>query len=123
MMLNQMAAVRSEPQWTQYHSGRDFEDCEYRVEEMKILGVKQKYIMIRGTFATSGKQFTIDMPAGVNVFYPMINNGFAIECYKEGGVLSFGTTDVTVNNASFNSISFYNVWYKGARFLIFARVR
>lgn len=122
MMLNQMSAGRSEPRWTKYQPGSDFEDCEWRVEEMEILGVKQKYIMIRGTFATSSNQFTIDMPAGVNVYYPLINSGFAIECYENGN-LSFGTTKVSVNNASSNSIVFYNVWYRGARFLIFARVK
>ena len=123
MMLNPMAAGRPEPQWTQYDPGSDIEDCEYRVDEMEILGVKNRYIMIRGTFATSAITVTIDMPAGVNVFYPMINQGFVIECYENDGHLSFATTAPVVPNASSNSMSVSNRWYQGARFLIFARVR
>lgn len=122
MMLNQMPAGRPEPQWTEYDPGSDVDDCEYRVEEMEILGVKQRYIMIRGMFATSAGAVSIDMPAGVNVFYPMTSNGFAIECYERDGTLDFGTTGLTVMNASSNSIRFNNIWYRGARFLVFARV-
>lgn len=123
MMLNQMPAGRSEPQWTQYQPGSDVDDCEWMVKEMEILGVKQRYIMIRGTFATSASAVTIDMPAGVNVFYPMINQGFVIECYENDGNLNFATTAPVVQNASSNSMSVSNRWYQGARFLIFARVR
>lgn len=123
MMLNPMAAGRPEPQWTQYDPGSDFEDCEYRVDEMEILGVKQKYIMIRGTFTTSTAIVSIDMPAGIKVFYPMINNGFAIECNETDGTLAFRTTGVTVNNASSNTIVFNNLMRHMFRFLIFARVR
>ena len=123
MMLNPMAAGRPEPQWTHYDPGSDIEDCEYRVDEMEIRGVKNRYIMIRGTFATSAITVTIDMPAGVNVFYPMINQGFVIECYENDGNLSFATTAPVVPNASSNSMSVSNRWYQGARFLIFAIVR
>ena len=123
MMLNPMAAGRPEPQWTHYDPGSDIEDCEYRVDEMEIRGVKNRYIMIRGTFATSAITVTIDMPAGVNVFYPMINQGFVIECYENDGNLSFATTAPVVPNASSNSMSVSNRWYRGARFLIFAIVR
>lgn len=122
MMLNQMPAGRPEPQWTKYQPGSDFEDCEWRVEEMEILGVKQKYIMIRGTFKTMGR-VAIDMPAGVNVYFPMVNNGFAIECFGADGILSFATTTISVNNASSNKLVFDNVWYVGTRFLIFARIK
>ena len=122
-MLNPMAAGRPEPQWTQYDPGSDFEDCEYRVDEMEILGVKQRYIMIRGTFATSASAVSIDMPTGVNVFYPMINQGFVIECYENDGNLNFATTGPVVQNPSSNSIRVSNSWYQGARFLIFARVK
>ena len=122
MMLNQMPDGQAEPQWTKYQPGSDFEDCEYRVEEMEILGVTQKYIMIRGTFTTMG-EVRIDMPSGVNVFYPMIDNGFAIECDKSSDNLSFVTTSVSVPSVSSNSIGFSNRWYTGARFLIFARIR
>lgn len=123
MMLNQMPAGRPEPQWTHYDPGSDIEDCEYRVDEMEILGVKNRYIMIRGTFATSANAVTIDMPAGVNALYPMINQGFVIECYENDGNLNFATTAPVVQNASSNSMSVSNLWYQGARFLIFARVR
>lgn len=122
-MLNPMPAGRPEPQWTKYQPGSDFEDCEWRVEEMEILGVKQKYIMIRGTLATTTNQVSIDMPAGVKPFFPMINGGFVIECYESDGRLNFGATSPTVMNASSNSISFNNKWDKGARFLIFARIK
>lgn len=123
MMLNQMPAGRPEPRWTKYQPSSDVKDCEWRVEEMEILGVKQRYIMIRGTFATSADSVSIDMPAGVNVFYPNINQGFVIECYENNGNLNFGTTGAVVQNASSNSIRFNNIWYRGARFLIFTRVR
>ena len=124
MMLNHMPAGLPEPQWTKYEPGPGtFEDCECRVEEMEILGVTNRYIMIRGTFATSASTVTIDMPAGVNVFYPMIDQGFVIECYENDGRLNFATTSPVVQGASSNSIRFSNMWYQGARFLIFARVR
>ena len=123
MMLNQMPAGRPEPQWTKYKPGTDFEDCEYRVDKIEILGVKQKYIMIRGTFTTSTASVSIDMPAGINVFYPMINNGFAIECNENYGTLAFRTTGVAVSNDSPNTIVFNNLMRQMFRFLIFARVR
>ena len=122
-MLNPMAAGRPEPQWTQYDPGSDVDDCEWMVEEMEILGVKNRYIMIRGTFATSASNVIIDMPAGVNVFYPIINQGFVIECYENDGYLNFAPASLVVQNASSNSICVSNTWYQGARFLIFARVR
>lgn len=121
MMLNQMPAGQSEARWTQYDPGSDFKDCEYRVEEMEIFGVKQKYIMIRGTFATSTYEVSIDMPAGVTPYYPMANYGFAIECSKNDGKIRFWTRDVSVNSGTRNSISFNNVVFVGDRFLIFAR--
>ena len=123
MMLNQMPAGRPEPQWTQYDPGSDFEDCEYRVDEMEILGVKQKYILIRGTFTKSTNPVSIDMPAGVNVFFPMTNNGFAVEFTETDGTLAVGTTSVVVNNAYSNTIIFNNLRRQMFWFLIFARVR
>ena len=119
MMLNPMPAGRPEPQWTKYQPGNTFEDCEYRVEEMEILGVIQKYIMVRGTALRSGT-VSINMPAGVKPYYP--GCGFAITCYENNGDLIFGTSSVTVYNSASNAISF-TTYNKNNRFLIFARVR
>lgn len=119
MMLNPMAAGRPEPQWTQYDPGSNFEDCEYRVDEMEILGVKQRYILIRGTALVWGT-ISINMPAGVKPYYP--SRGFAITCYEANGDLIFGTSSVTVYNSASNAISF-TTDNKNSRFLIFARVR
>lgn len=119
MMLNPMAAGRPEPQWTKYEPGNIFEDCEWRVEEIEILGVKQKYIMIRGTALFAGT-VSINMPAGVKPHYP--SRGFAITCYEANGDLIFGTSSVTVYNSANNAISF-TTYNKNSRFLIFARVR
>lgn len=119
MMLNPMPAGRPEPQWTKYQPGNTFEDCEYRVEEMEILGVTQKYIMIRGTVLFNGT-VSINMPAGVKPYYP--SSGFAIICYEANGDLIFGTSPVTVYNSASNAISFTSS-NKNSRFLLFARVR
>lgn len=122
MMLNQMPAGRSEPQWTQYDPGSsDFEDCEYRVDEMEILGVKNRYIMIRGTVLQQG-QVPLDMPAGVKPYFPMLNQGFVITCFESNGNLGFGTSFVTVNNTSSNVIFFTN-GKENSLFRLFARVR
>lgn len=121
MMLNQMPAGRAEPTWTQYDPGGDFEDCEWRVEEMELLGVKQRYIMIRGTI-TRTNNVHIDMPAGVSVYYPLTNAGFAIECSESDGNLRFLTTSVYVDMGS-NIINFVNLFTVGTRFFLFARVK
>ena len=121
MMLNPMAAGLPEPQWTQYDPGTDFEDCEYRVDEMEILGVIQKYIMVRGTALRSGI-IPIKMPAGVDPYYPMQDSGFAIACFEKNGKLVFGTSSITMNSASSNVIYFTSD-AEGSLFHLFARVR
>lgn len=120
MMLNPMSAGRPEPQWTKYQPP-NFEDCEYRVEEMEILGVTNKYIMIRGTVLNSGT-VPLEMPAGVKPYFPMVNQGFVITCFERNGDLVFGTSSFTVNNASSNTI-FFTSYSENSRFLLFARVR
>lgn len=122
MMLNPMAAGRPEPQWTQYQPGSDFEDCEYRVEEREILGVKQKYIMIRGALLIHTRT-SIDMPAGVNVDYPFNYAGFVIEYIKRSSKVEFFADICTVDNGYSNSINFPNSFGAGSKFLIFARVK
>lgn len=120
MMLNQMAAGRPEPQWTKYQPP-NFEDCEYRVEEMEILGVKQRYIMIRGTVLQKG-QVPVEMPAGVKPYYPMTDSGFVINYYEYNGDIVFKTSNVTVKNPSANVI-FFTSNSENSLFLLFARVR
>lgn len=119
MMLNPMPAGRPEPRWTKYQPGDIFEDCEWRVEEMEILGVTQKYIMIRGTVLFNGT-VSINMPAGVKPYYP--GSGFAITCYVDNGDLIFVISPVTVGNSASKAISFTS-YNKNSRFLLFARVR
>ena len=122
MMLNPMAAGRPEPQWTQYEPGPGIlEDCEYRVDEMEILGIKNRYIMIRGTVLMKGT-VPVEMPAGVKPYFPMVNNGFVITCFESNGNLGFATTSVTVNNMSSNVIFFTNE-KENSLFRLFARVR
>lgn len=120
-MLNQMAAGRPEPQWTQYQPGSDFEDCEYRVDEMKILGVKQKYILIRVTIARN-RSLSLDLPADVTVLSPLDYPGTAIVCRERNGNLNFWSTNITVINSG-KTIEFDNIFGLGARALIFAKVR
>jgi len=120
MMLNQMSAGRPEPQWTKYQPPY-FKDCEYRVEEMEILGVTQRYIMIRGTVLANGS-VAMQMPAGVTPYYPMGNQGFVITCYKEDGYLVFLTSSVTVNNAA-PDVIFFTSGRRNSLFRLFARIR
>lgn len=121
MMLNQMPAGRPEPQWTKYYAGNAFEDCEWRVEEMEILGVKQKYILIRGTIL-SNRSLSIDMPADVTVSSPSEYPGTVIVCRKRNGKLAFWSTTITVNGSG-KTIDFTSLFGSGSRFLIFARVK
>lgn len=121
MMLNPMSAGRPEPQWTQYDPGRDFEDCEYMVDEMEILGVKQKYIMIRGTIM-SGASVSIDMPVGVTVSFPFDYPGTAIVCDETYGRLRFWSTNLNVSSSG-KTIDFNSAFGSGARCLVFARVK
>lgn len=122
MMLNQMAAGRPEPQWTKYEPlPGSFEDCEYRVMEMEILGIKNRYIMIRGTVLQQGK-VSLEMPAGVKLYLPIFNNALVIICSKSNGNISFGAPSLTVNNPSSNVIFFTNE-KSGSLFRLFAKVR
>lgn len=120
MMLNPMAAGRPEPQWTQYDPGSDFEDCEYRVDEMEILGVKQRYILIRGTIL-GNRSLSMDMPADVTISSPLDYVGAAIMCDKSSGKLSFWSTNVTTYGSN-KIIEFNNLFGSGARVLVFVRV-
>lgn len=119
-MLNPMPAGRPEPQWTKYQPGSDFEDCEYRVEEREILGVKNRYIMIRGTVLASGS-VAMNMPAGVTPYYPMMNQGFVIICYEEPSGLVFRTRSVTVNNVAPDVMVFDG--RQNSLFRLFARIK
>ena len=127
MMLNPMAAGLPEAQWTHYYPGSDVEDCEYRVEEMEILGVTQKYIMIRGTALIAGA-ISINMPAGVKPYYPLTNSGFVIYCYYDiedfeyDGDIVFKTGTVGSHGPSSNVILFTNE-KSGSLFLLFARIQ
>ena len=120
MMLNHMPAGRPEPQWTQYDPGSDFEDCEYKVDEMEILGVKQRYILIRGTIV-SNRSLIMDMPADVTISSPLDNIGAAIICDESSGKLRFWATSVTTYNSNKN-IEFNSLFGSGARVLVFVRV-
>ena len=120
MMLNPMAAGRPEPQWTKYQPP-NFEDCEYRVEEMEILGVTNKYIMIRGKVLNRGT-VPIEMPAGVEAYFPMGDRGFVITCFEQNGDLVFGTSSVTVQNAS-GKVIYFTSDSENSLFRLFARVR
>lgn len=120
MMLNHMPAGRPEPQWTQYDPGSDFEDCEYKVDEMEILGVKQRYILIRGT-VLSNRSLTMDMPADVTISSPLDCVGAAIECDERSGNLMFWSTNVTTYGSN-KIIEFGNLFGSGARVLVFVRV-
>lgn len=119
MMLNQMAAGRPEPQWTKYQP-HNFKDCEYRVEEMEILGVTNRYIMVRGTVLKKGQVF-LALPEGVKPYYPMTDRGFVINYYKYNGDIVFKTSNVTVNNPSANVI-FFTSNSENSLFRLFARV-
>ena len=120
MMLNQMPAGRPEPQWTKYQP-HNFKDCEYRVEEMEILGVKNRYIIVRGTVLQKGQVF-LALPEGVKPYYPMTDRGFVINHYEYNGDIVFKTSNVTVNNPSANVI-FFTSNSENSLFLLFARVR
>ena len=120
MMLNQMPAGRSEPGWTKYQPGNHFEDCEWRVAEMEILGVKNRYIMVRGTVLAQGS-VTMEMPAGIKPYYPMGNQGFVITCYEEYGDLAFRISSVTVNNAA-PDVIFFTSGRVNSLFRLFARI-
>lgn len=121
MMLNPMAAGRPEAQWTQYDPGSsDVEDCEYRVDEMEILGVKQKYILIRGT-ALSTRSLSMDMPADITISSPWEHPGTAIVCRERNGDLNFWSTNITVSSSG-KTIDFNNAFGPGSRCLVFARV-
>ena len=123
MMLNQMPAGQSEPQWTKYQPGSDFEDCEYRVEEMEILGVKNRYIMIRGRVLRKGQVIlALPLPEGVKPYYPMTDRGFVVNYYEYNGDIVFKTSNVTVKNPSANVI-FFTSNSENSLFLLFARVR
>lgn len=120
-MLNPMTAGRPEPQWTHYDPGSDdVEDCEYRVDEMEILGVKQKYIMIRGTIVNH-RSINIDMPVGVTVSSPLDYPGTVIVCDESEGRLRFWSTNITVYDSG-KTIDFNSLFSTGARCLVFARV-
>lgn len=121
MMLNPMAAGRPEAQWTQYDPGSsDVEDCEYRVDEMEILGVKQKYILIRGAIV-GNISLSMDLPAGVTVSDPWEYPGTVIVCDEDNGKLRFWSTNITVSSSG-KTIDFNNAFGSGARVLVFARV-
>ena len=120
MMLNPMAAGLPEAQWTQYDPGSDFEDCEYRVEEMEFLGVKSRYIMIRGTIINYVSP-SLHMPAGITVSFPLRDYpGSVIQCRRKSGNLEFWQASIYVNDAG-DAIDF-NTFGSGAKFLVFARV-
>lgn len=121
-MLNQMPAGRPEPQWTKYEAGSEVEDCEYRVDEMEILGVKQKYILIRGTILVA-RSLSIDLPADVTVSSPSEYLGTVIICRERNGSLSFwSTANISVYNSG-KTIEFNTAFGSGSRFLVFVRVR
>ena len=119
-MLNPMAAGRPESQWTQYDPGSDFEDCEYRVDEMEILGVKQRYILIRGTILSS-RSLTMDMPADVTVPDPWQYPGIVIVCDENNGKLRIWSTSIDVSGSG-KTINFSSAFGSGSRCLVFARV-
>lgn len=121
MMLNQMPAGRAEPQWTKYEAGSEVEDCEYRVEEMEILGVKNRYIMVRGTVLQKSIVF-LALPEGVKPYYPMKDRGFVINYYEYNGDIVFKTSNVTVNDSESNGL-FFTSNSENSLFLLFARVR
>lgn len=120
MMLNPMAAGRPEPQWTQYQPGTDFEDCEYRTEEIEILGLKQNYIIIRGTISVH-TNLNIDMPEGIELYDPFKYFAFAIEYVKRSGDIEFYATNARLGGGS--SLDFDNVFGTGSRFVLFARIQ
>ena len=120
-MLNPMAAGRPESQWTQYDPGSDFEDCEYRVDEMEILGVKQRYILIRGTILSDADTLRMDMPADVTISSPLDYVGVAITCDESSGNLRFWSVNVTTYGSN-KIIEFDSLFGSGARVLVFVRV-
>ena len=122
MMLNPMAAGRPEPQWTQYEpDSGTFEDCEYRVEEMEILGVKQKYIIIRGAILIH-TNLSIDMPEGVKVHYPFDLDSFTIQYMNLSGDIQFSARDATMKGSLYR-LYFPNVFGAGSRFVLFTRIQ
>lgn len=86
MMLNQMPAGRPEPQWTKSQSG-SFKDCEWRVEEMEFLGVKDRYVMIRGTNPNSYDAY-FSIPGGLRI-YPSERSGFVLQYWETGNSFEF----------------------------------
>lgn len=121
MMLNPMAAGLPEAQWTQYDPGSDFEDCEYRVDEMEILGVKQRYIVIRGTILSDSDPLRMDMPADVTIPSSLEYIGAAIICGESSGNLRFWSTSVTTYGSN-KIIEFNSIFGSGSRVLVFVRV-
>lgn len=91
MMLNRMPGGRAEPRWNEFKSS-DFKDCEWRVEEMEFLGVKDRYVMIRGT-NSNGYPADLTIPGGLKLTSPYYRAGFVFQYQRNGGSVEFIDAD------------------------------
>lgn len=87
MMLNHMPAGRPEPQWNEF-TAYGFTDLEWTVEDMEFLGVKDRYIMIRGTNSNSFVQ-TLYIPGGFKITSPLSRSGFVLQYHKIDNTFEF----------------------------------
>lgn len=121
MMLNPMPAGRPEPQWNKFNSP-DFTDCEWRVEEMEFLGVKNRYVMIRGTNPHGSAQ-PLTIPGGLRITSPYNRAGFVIQCRNNNSTFEF--INASVIDADSNrvvTIPKNPLWSSGdCRFFVMAK--
>lgn len=87
MMLNQMLAGRPALQWNEFEA-YGFTDCEWSVEDMEFLGVKDRYILIRGTNSNSYVQ-SLRIPGGFEITTPLNRSGFVLQYHKTGDIFEF----------------------------------
>ena len=99
-MLNRMPDGRAEPRWNEFKSS-DFTDCEWRVEEMEFLGVKDRYVMIRGT-NPNDYSVNLTIPGGLKITGPYHRAGFVLQYKKNGGTFEF--IDASVIDADSNTV-------------------
>lgn len=121
MMLNPMTAGRSEPQWNEF-TAYGFTDLEWTVEDMEFLGVKDRYIMIRGT-SPNDYGHSLHIPGGFEITTPLNRSGFLLQYHKTGNIFEFlgaSTIDAGSNSEIYiprNPLSSIS----DSRFLVFAK--
>ena len=92
MMLNPMPAGQPELQWTEFERS-DFTDLEWTVKDMEFLGVKNRYLMIRGTNSHSYPT-SLTIPGDIKITTPYNRAGFVLQYWNDDGTFEFLDADV-----------------------------